>query len=133
MAPKQRIELPTVRSAGGRPYSPAVRVGEILYISGQVAMDESGQTVGRGDVLAQGRQALMNIKALVEAAGGSLDDITFLQLFVTDMRHFVTFGELRKEFFKPPYPASTVVGVTGLAQEDWLIEIQATAHLGCSR
>ncbi len=130
MPSKKLIETKGVKSAGGRPYSPALRVGDYLYISGQVPIDAQGRTVGAGDPVAQGRQVLENIKELIETAGGKMDDIVQLLICVTDIRHYFTFGELRKEYFKPPYPASTTIGVTGLAQADWCIEIQATAYLG---
>lgn len=130
MGAKKLIETKGVKSAGGRPYSPALKVGDYLYISGQVAIDAQGKTVGAGDPVAQARQAFENIKELVEAAGGTMDDIVFLMIYVTDIRHYFTLGELRKEYFKPPYPACTAIGVTGLAQEDWCVEIEATAYLG---
>lgn len=130
MATKMLIQTERVKSAGGRPYSPALKVGDLLFVSGQVPIDAEGRTVGPGDPVAQARQALENVKELVEAAGATMDDVAFLGLYVTDMRHYFAFGELRKEYFNPPYPASTVIGVTGLAQEDWLVEIEAVAYLG---
>ncbi len=124
------VETESVRSAGGRPYSPALRMGDWLFVSGQVPLDGAGNTVGRGDAAAQWRQCLENIRSLVEQAGGSMADIATLNLYVTDMRHYLAHGDIRKEFFSEPYPAQTVVGVTCLAHEDWLIEIEATAYLG---
>ena len=130
MAKGQMIESENVRSAGGRPYSPAMRVGDQLYISGQVPIDGSGATVGPGDPVAQTRQCFENIKELVEAAGGSMDDIFWLTSYVTDMRVFMEHPEIRTEFLSPPYPASTVVQVGSLAQPGWMIEIEARAYLG---
>lgn len=130
---KQLVATPEVQSAGGRPYSPALRVGEFLFVSGQVPIDARGQTVGRGDVVAQARQALNNVKALVEAARGAMDDVVFLNLYVTDMRNYPRFGEIRREYFHPPFPASTIIGVTALADPDWLIEIEAIAHITAGR
>ncbi len=126
---KQLVETRGVQSAGGRPYSPALRAGDFLFVSGQVPIDRRGHTVGRGDIVAQARQALNNVRALVEAAGGVMDDVVFLNLYVTDMRHYPRFGEIRREYFRSPYPASTIIGVTGLADPDWLIEIEAIARL----
>lgn len=126
---KRAISTEEVKPAGGRPYSPAIQCGDFLFISGQVPIDGKGQTVGRGDIMAQARQALHNMKALVEAAGGTMDDIAFLSLYVTDMRHYPTFGEIRREFFREPFPASTIIGVTGLANQDWLIEVEGIAYL----
>lgn len=130
---KRLVATPEVQSAGGRPYSPALRVGEFLFVSGQVPIDARGQTVGAGDIVAQARQALNNVKALVEAAGGVMDDVVFLNLYVTDMRNYPRFGEVRREYFHPPFPASTIIGVTGLADPDWLIEIEAIAHINTRR
>lgn len=130
MGAKKLIEAKGVKSAGGRPYSPALRVGDYLYIAGQVPIDEQGNTVGLGDPLAQGRQVLKNIKAITEAAGGTMDDIVRLLICVTDIRHYFTFfEELRKEF-KPPYPTMTTICVAALVQQEWCIEIEAVAHLG---
>lgn len=130
MAKGQYIESENVTSAGGRPYSPAMRVGDFLYISGQVPVDGSGNTVGPGDPVAQTRQCFENIRELVEAAGGTLDDVFWLTSYVTDMRVFMDQPGIRTEFFSPPYPASTVVQVGSLAQTGWLIEIEARAYLG---
>lgn len=126
----QLVETGNIKSAGGRPYSPGLRVDDWIYLSGQVPIDSDGKTVGGGDAAAQWRQCLDNVQELLESEGGSLQDIVFLQLFVTDMRHYLEHGDIRKEYFEEPYPASTVVGVTSLAREDWFIEIQATARLG---
>ena len=137
---RNRIARPVVRfhlvqtagtqPAGGRPYSPALRVGDWLVIAGQAAVDAEGKVVGRGDAAAQWRQCLENIRALVEAGGGSLADVVHLGIYVTDMRHHLEHSEIRREFFEEPYPTATVVGVTALAGEDWLIEIEALAYLG---
>jgi len=126
---KRAVVAKGVRSAGGRPYSPALRCGDFVFVSGQVPIDAEGRTVCHGDILAQGRQALENVRGLVEAAGGALDDVCFLGLYVTDIRNYHRFGELRREYFHEPFPASTVIGVTGLAEPDWLIEIEAIAYV----
>ncbi len=126
------IQTADVTSAGGRPYSPGLRVGPWLILSGQVPIDGEGRTVGPGNPILQWRQCLMNIQALVEAAGGTMRDVVTLDIFVTDMRIYRKHGEIRKEFFEPPYPTSTAIGVTSLAQEDWFIELRATAYLGDS-
>jgi reactive intermediate/imine deaminase len=116
--------------AGGRPYSPAVRAGDWLVIAGQAALDERGEIVGRGDPAAQWRRCLTNIRTLVEEAGGSMADVVQTGIYVTDMRYHLAHSEIRREFFAEPYPTATVVGVTALAHEDWLIEIEALAYLG---
>jgi 2-iminobutanoate/2-iminopropanoate deaminase len=129
MAKKQLIETENVKSAEGRPYSPALRVGDWLMLSGQVPLGPDGTTVS-DDPAAQWRQCLENIKELVEAGGGTLDDVVRLDVFVTDIRHYLENGEIRKEYFKPPYPIATAVEVTGLARPEWVVEIEAQAYLG---
>lgn len=124
------VETDNVKSAGGRPYSPALRVGDHLHVSGQVPIDRDGRTVGPGDPAGQWRQCFENVKELIEAAGCTMADIYFLNLYVTDMRIYIEHGEIRKEYLSPPYPASTVVQVGSLAQADWFIEIEAHAYLG---
>ncbi len=95
-------------------------------------IDVAGNTVGPGNPILQWRQCLTNIQTLVEEAGGTMRDIVILDIFVTDMRIYRKHGEIRREFFEPPYPTSTVVGVTSLAQEDWFIEISAQAYLSAN-
>lgn len=126
----EKIETTNVRSAGGRPYSPALRVGDHLYVSGQVPIDADGNTVGPGDPAAQWRQCFENIKELVEAAGGTMADMYFLNIYVTDMRVYMDHGEIRKDYLSEPYPASTVIQVGSLAMPDWFIELEASVYLG---
>ena len=126
----QVVETTATKPAGSRPYSTALRVGEWLIIAGQVSTDANGDIVGRGDPETQWRQCLGKLKALVEEVGGSMADIVDTKIFVTDMRYHLAHSEIRREFFQEPYPTATVVGVTALAHEDWLIEIAATAYLG---
>ena len=127
---KRLVESENVKSVDGRPYSPAIRVGDFLYLSGQVPLDGSGNTVGPGDPVAQTRQCFNNIKELVEVAGGTMDDVFYLTSYVTDIGVYADNPHLRAEYFSPPYPASTVVQVSSLVQGDWLIEIEARAYLG---
>jgi 2-iminobutanoate/2-iminopropanoate deaminase len=126
----QLVQTPGTSPAGGRPYSPALRVGDWLVIAGQAPVDGDGNLVGRGDAAAQWRQCLVNIRSLVEEAGGSMADIVHTGIYVTDMRHHLAHSEIRREFFEEPYPTATVVGVASLANEDWLIEIEAMAYFG---
>ncbi len=125
----QIVETAATQPAGGRPYSPALRVGEWLIISGQASTDAEGNVVGRGDPEAQWRQCLENVRALVEGAGGSMANVVETTIYVTDMRYHLAHSEIRREFFAEPYPAATVVAVKALAHEDWMIEIAARAYL----
>jgi 2-iminobutanoate/2-iminopropanoate deaminase len=104
--------------------------GTIVWISGQVSQDEAGKMVHRGDFAGQARQALANLKAMVEAAGGTLNDIIKVNTYLTDLRYREELARVRAEFFpEGKLPASTLVGVTGLADPDMLVEIEAIAVL----
>jgi 2-iminobutanoate/2-iminopropanoate deaminase len=126
----QLVQSAETKPAGGRPYSPALRAGDWLVVAGQAPVDTEGNAVGCGDAAAQWRQCLENLRSLVTAAGGSLDDVLHLGIYVTKMRHHLEHNEIRREFFTEPYPTATVVAVTALADPDWLIEIEALAYLG---
>jgi 2-iminobutanoate/2-iminopropanoate deaminase len=101
----------------------------LLHISGQVAQDVSGKTVGAGDIEAQTVQVLENIKILVEEQNGLLADICKISIFLTSREHLPTVMEVRRRYFQPPYPATTAVIVSGLASAEWMIEIEALAAL----
>jgi 2-iminobutanoate/2-iminopropanoate deaminase len=104
--------------------------GTIVWISGQVSQDQTGKLVHRGDFAAQARQALANLRAMVEAAGGTLNDIIKVNTYLTDLRYREELARVRTEFFpEGKLPASTLVGVTGLADPDMLVEIEAIAVL----
>lgn len=113
------------------PYSPAVVTTgtRLIHISGQVALDENGELVGPGDVEAQAIQALVNIRALVEAAGGTITDVAKITYFVLEHSHFAGVIAARKRFFSPPYPACTGLVVSGLLRPEWLVEIEGVACL----
>lgn len=110
-------------------FSPGVKVGagNLIFVSGQVARNAAGEIVGQGDIRAQTRQALENVKAVLEAAGARLDDIVKVTVFVTDVTQFAAIHEVRAEYFKRDYPASTLVEVKGLVSPELLIEIEAIA------
>jgi reactive intermediate/imine deaminase len=101
--------------------------GQLYFISGQVAVDAQGKLVGKGDIRAQTRQVLENIKAALAAVGGTMDDIACVNVFVMDMQHLQAIHEVRAEYWQGNYPASTLVQVAGLVDADYLIEINATA------
>ena len=112
-------------------YSQAVRVplGEsnLIIISGQVALDQQGSLVGKGDVSIQTRQVFDNLKAILEANEASFDDVVKLNIYVTDISKRNEVAEVRKLYTTLAPPASTFVEVSKLASDDWLIEIEATA------
>jgi 2-iminobutanoate/2-iminopropanoate deaminase len=111
-------------------YSQAIKVSgaqTVLYISGQVAYDEKGNVAHGGDFAAQARAAFQALKAQVEAGGGTLDNVVKLNMYLTDIRHRAELPAIREEFFGKRLPASTLVGVTALAQPGWLFEVEAIA------
>ena len=90
--------------------------GRTLYISGQVAAKPGCDCVGVGDVRAQTRQALDNLREIVEHAGGTMADIASVTVYVTSMSYLGAIHEIRAEYFAPPYPASTLVQVVALVR-----------------
>ena len=111
-------------------YSQALRVRDLVFVSGQAAIAPDGTIVGKGDFEAQARQAFTNLKTVLQAAGSDLEDIVKVTIYVTDMSHFPKVVELRKQYFRPPYPADTIVQVQALALPELLIEIEAIACVG---
>jgi enamine deaminase RidA (YjgF/YER057c/UK114 family) len=104
-------------------------MGNTLYISGQVAWDKDGNVVGPGDVAAQARRCFEAMKALVEAAGGTMDDIVKVNTYLVRIGDAGALRPVREAFFKPPYPAWTTVAVSALVQPELLVEIEAIAQV----
>lgn len=113
------------------PYSVATATqgNHFVHISGQVPQDATGKNIGTGDIAVQADRVIANIKALVEAEGGTLEDVCRMVIYVTDRAYLPKIMEARKRYFSPPYPANTAVVVSGLADPDWLVEIEATASI----
>jgi reactive intermediate/imine deaminase len=107
--------------------SQGFRVGDLVFVSGQAAVNEQGEVVGVGDFGAQARQAIRNLDRVLTAAGSSLDQVIKVTIFVTDMSHFPEVVKLRKEVFSQPYPADTICEVQGLAYPELMFEIEAVA------
>jgi reactive intermediate/imine deaminase len=126
--PKKVIQSPKV-DASSLPISQATLAGNVLYLYGAVAFNERGEIVGKGDIRAQTRQALENIKALVEAAGGTLRDVTQMTVYLTDLTNSAGMNEVYRTYFPVEPPARATVRVD-LGHPDFLIEIQGTAYLG---
>ena len=107
-------------------YSEAVMAEgqRMLFISGMTARDKEGNIVGKGDMKAQTRQVLENIKAILETVGATFDQIAKVTVFITDMSRFKEIHEVRAQYFKKDYPASTMVQVNGLVSPELLIEIE---------
>lgn len=111
--PRQAIQTDRAPAAIG-PYSQAVRTGDTFYFSGQIALDpDSGQVVG-GGIDAQARRAFDNLEAVCTAAGGSLDDVVRVGLYLTDLGEFSAVNAVMAEYFSEPYPARSTVEVSAL-------------------
>jgi reactive intermediate/imine deaminase len=111
------------------PLSPATLGGKTLYLSGLVSTNERGEIVGKGDIRAQTRQTLENMRSLVEAAGGTLQDVTQATVYITNLANFAGMNEVYQTYFPVDPPARATVRVD-LVNPDLLVEIQATAVLG---
>jgi len=103
--------------------------GQVVYLKGQVALDRNGQVVGAGDMRAQTRQALENIKSVLAHLGGVMGDIVSLTQHMTDINSFMQTGDIRREYFSEPYPVTTTVQVAALYHPDLMIEITAIAEI----
>ena len=110
---KQIIHTDHAPAAIG-PYSQAVRAGSTVYFSGQIPLDPATGNLVDGDIAAQARRAFDNLKAVAEAAGGSLDRIVRLGLYLTDLSQFAAVNAVMQEYFAAPYPARSTIEVSGL-------------------
>ena len=127
--PKEQIRSDRLRQPSGH-FSHATAVeaqGRLVFISGMTARRADGSIAGIGDIEAQTRQVCENIKAAIEAAGGTMADICRVDVYVRNMEHFDTIHKVRREYFSEPLPASTMVEVTKMVSPEYLIEISAIA------
>ena len=95
-------------------YSQAVKVGNSVYLSGQIPLDPASMELVQGDIGEQIKRVFENLKAVCEASGGSLQDIVKLNIFLTDLSHFATVNEIMATYFQQPYPARAAIGVAQL-------------------
>lgn len=110
---RQIFETSEAPAAVG-PYSQAVRHGNLVFLSGQVALDPAAGKLVEGDIAAQTRQVFRNLNAVCEAAGGNLDAILKLNIYLTDLGNFATVNEIMAATFSAPYPARATIGVAAL-------------------
>ncbi|BBA36863.1 endoribonuclease L-PSP [Methylocaldum marinum] len=110
---KQIIQTDQAPKAIGT-YSQAVKVGDTVYLSGQIPLDPATMLLVEGGMEIQIRRVFDNLKAVAEAAGGSLRDVVKLNVFLTDLAHFPLVNEIMAEYFAEPYPARAAIGVASL-------------------
>jgi 2-iminobutanoate/2-iminopropanoate deaminase len=126
---KKQITSDKIRQPTGH-FSQATMIearGKLVFISGMTARRADGSIAGVGDIEVQTKQVCENIKAAVETAGGKMDDIVRVDVYVRNMEHFEQIHKVRREYFKAPAPASTMVEICKMTSPDYLIEINAIA------
>jgi enamine deaminase RidA (YjgF/YER057c/UK114 family) len=121
----------TLHSPRGYSHAAKLTEGKPVFIAGQVALDKSGDLVGKDDLAAQAEQVFQNLKAILDAAGGSFRDVVKLNVYVLDISRLPAYRDVRDRFVdtKNP-PTSTAVQVSALFRPEFLIEIEAVAALG---
>ncbi len=110
-------------------YSQAVKVGNTVYLSGQIPLDPASGTLVEGDIEREIRRVFDNLKAVAEAAGGGLSDMAKLNVFLTDLSHFATVNSIMAEYFQQPYPARAAIGVAALPRGA-RVEMDGVMELG---
>lgn len=110
-------------------YSQAVKIGSTVYLSGQIALDPQTMTMVEGDTEAEIRRVLDNLQAVARAAGGSLNDVAKLNVFLVDLSNFALVNQVMAEYFQEPYPARAAIGVSSLPR-DASVEMDGVLELG---
>ena len=123
---KEPIETKKAPQAIGT-YSQAIRTGNTVYLSGQIGLDPETMQMAEG-IEAQAHRVFQNLRAVAEAAGGRLDDMVKLTVYLTDLVHFPRMNEIMAGYFNRPYPARAAVGVVGLPRNA-MVEIEAVMVL----
>ncbi|HKX07262.1 MAG TPA: RidA family protein [Stellaceae bacterium] len=124
------FNVPTIWQPFGAFSMVAVRGdGQIVHLKGQVALDREGRIVGKGDMRVQTRNVLENIQEVLAAMGGRMEDVFSLTHYVTDIKGFAGVGDVRREFFREPFPVTTTVQVAALYHPDLVVEIAAVAEI----
>ena len=129
----RKVTTPEIPEPPPGMFSNCLVVGDTIYISGQHAGNPKGGILGDGSMVSQTRETLKKIKALIEAAGGSMADVVKLNVYVTDVSKRAEIGQARREFFSGDFPCSTLVEISRLVDPDLMIEIEATAIIGASK
>ncbi|HVL69686.1 MAG TPA: RidA family protein [Vicinamibacterales bacterium] len=130
--PERRTVIQPASLKDPRPrYSQAIRTdgGSLLFIAGQTAADRDGKVVGKGDIDAQAEQVFENLKAVLDAAGASFDNLVMTTTYLTDLAYREAYNRVRLRYYRDHQPTSTLVVVKSLGHEDFLIEIDGIAVL----
>ena len=109
-------------------YSQAVKVGSTVYLSGQIPLDPGTMNLVEGDMSTQVRRVFDNLSAVAQAAGGTLNHVVKLNVFLTDLSHFVLVNEIMAQYFQQPYPARAAIGVASLPKGA-AVEMDAIMHI----
>lgn len=129
---RQAISSPHIPKPPPQTWSPAIRVGDVLYVSGTTARAPASETVLGKDEYEQAKVIFTRIRHALEAAGGTMNDVAKMTIFLTNIKKNTEVWRARKEFFTGDFPASTLVEVRALAKPEILVEIEVIAHLGSS-
>ena len=111
--PREPISTPLAPAAIG-PYSQAVRAGGTVYLSGQIPLDPATGDLVQADIATESRRVFDNLKAVCEAAGGSLDDVARVGIYLTDLSDFAAVNAVMADYFQAPYPARSTIQVSAL-------------------
>lgn len=111
--PRHAISTPNAPAAIG-PYSQAVRAGGTVYLSGQIPLDPATGELVQADIATEARRVFDNLKAVCEAAGGSMDDVARVGIYLTDLSDFTQVNAVMADYFQAPYPARSTIQVSGL-------------------
>lgn len=130
---KERFFSDAVREPADKTWSNCLRVDDLILISGMTARGMDGESLLGDTAYEQAKVVLQKIKDLVEAAGGAMDDVVKMTIFVTDMSDNTQVWKARQEFFTGNFPACSLVQVAALAKPEILLEIEAIAIAGCSK
>ncbi len=126
---RSSVDVSGVAPPAGHYSHGIITSGRMLFVAGQVALDEEGRLVGPADAAAQARQVLINLQRIIDAAGASLAAVARTTVYLTRLEDRGPVAEVRAEFFPSPPPANTLLVVASLAQPEFLVEIDAIVPL----